>query len=68
MENSREMEKSVVIVDGDLHGAESIIDELDQVIQRTGNLDLSKTINDISDSYREIRALIHKKQEDESGI
>ena len=62
MENSRQMEKSVTIVDGELHSAESIIDELDQVIQSTGNLDLSKTINDISDSYQEIRALIHKKK------
>ena len=62
MENSQPTAKSVLIVDGDLHGAESIIDQLDHVIQSTGNLDLSKTINEISDSYQAIRALIHQQR------
>ena len=62
MDNSREMEKSVTIVDGDLHCAESIIDELDTVIQNTGNLDLSRKLNEISGSFDVLRNLFNEQK------
>ena len=62
MKNSPEMEKSVVIVDGDLHNAETIINELDTVIQNTGNLDLSRTLNEINGSLDLLRRLFNKQQ------
>ena len=59
MRTEKAFEKEVLLVNSDLTAADHLIDELDTVIQDTGNLELSKTLNDISDSYQAIRALLN---------
>jgi hypothetical protein len=60
-DKAHDTDKDCYIVDSDLHNADEIIDQLDQVIQVTRNLKLSKTLNDISDSVESIRALLNRK-------
>lgn len=58
MNARQDFKQEVVIIDSDLNGVNQVIEQLDTVIQDTGNLELSKTLNDISDSYQAIRALL----------
>jgi hypothetical protein len=58
MENNPKVESNCILIDGDLQGAESIIGQLDEMVQNTGNLKLSQTLNEISDSYESIRELL----------
>jgi hypothetical protein len=58
MENRTETDSSLYIIDGDLNSADTIIEELDGVIQTTGNMELSKTLNEISDTYEVLRQLL----------
>ena len=44
--------------DNGLAAVDSVIHELDDAIQDTGNLKLSKTLNDIYDSFQSIRELM----------
>lgn len=64
-----ENEKELVIVNSDLLAADAIITQLDDAIQNTGNLELSKQLNEISDSYEAIRKMmkiIHPAQDAEA--
>jgi hypothetical protein len=63
MNAKQELEKELVIVNSDLSGANGIIFELDRAIQDTGNLELSKTLNEILDSYESLRELLNRKKE-----
>jgi hypothetical protein len=56
-----EYEKQLVIVDSDLIATDAIITQLDNAIQNTGNLELSKQLNEISDSFEAIRKLMKIK-------
>ncbi len=58
MEKSNQCTKNLVIVNSDLIAADSIINRLDEVIQDTGNLELSKQLNEISDLYQMVRNMI----------
>ena len=49
---------SKVLVNCDLIYADQIIEQLDSVIQDTGNLALSSALNDILDSYDSIRKIL----------
>lgn len=53
-----EYETDLVIVDSDLNAADGIIENLDAIIQGTHNMELSKQLNEISDTYQMIRKLI----------
>jgi hypothetical protein len=57
-----EQEKEVIIVDSDLLAADAIITQLDDAIQNTGNLELSKQLNEISDCFEVIRKLMKVAQ------
>jgi alkanesulfonate monooxygenase SsuD/methylene tetrahydromethanopterin reductase-like flavin-dependent oxidoreductase (luciferase family) len=63
MEDSQQAPQSRVLVDTDLQCADRIIEELDDLIQHTGNLELSKTLNEISESYESIRSLLNRKRQ-----
>ena len=59
--NPQDKDHDLYIVDSDLHNAEELIDELDQAIQVTRNMKLSKTLNEISDTVESIRTLLNRK-------
>jgi hypothetical protein len=56
-----EQQKELIIVDSELHAADALIMQLDQAIQDTRNLELSKQLNEISDCYEAIRKLMKDK-------
>ncbi len=58
MENLKSKTPYAVIVDSDFHNADHLITELDEVIQQTNNMELSRQLNEISDSYQSISDLI----------
>ena len=58
MEDTTTTTSSKVLVNCDLVYADQLIEQLDEVIQNTGNLALSSTLNDILDSYESIRKLL----------
>jgi hypothetical protein len=57
-----ENEKELIIVDSELHAADAIIMQLDQAIQGTRNMKLSKQLNEISDCYEVIKKLMNTGQ------
>ena len=58
MEDLLKAPSKTVLVNCDLHYADHIIEELDAAIQDTRNMQLSKTLNDILESYDAIRGLL----------
>ena len=63
MDDFQQTETEVVLVNTDLSTADDIIEELDCAIQHTGNLELSKTLNEISESYESIRHMLKRKRQ-----
>lgn len=59
MEDSRNTE--TLVINSDLNAVSSIIEELDDIIQTTGNMELSKTLNEISESYELLKGLLKVK-------
>ena len=62
MEDYRENETEVKRINHGLDAMNGVIYELDDAIQGTGNLELSKTLNEIYDSYQSLRQLLTSKQ------
>jgi hypothetical protein len=58
MDDLQQTPPSKVLVNCDLLYADQIIEQLDGVIQDTGNLALSSALNDILDSYDSIRKIL----------
>ena len=58
MEDYRENETEQKRINHGLDTVDSVIYELDDAIQGTGNLELSKTLNEIYDSYQSLRQLL----------
>jgi hypothetical protein len=58
MDDLQQTPPSKVLVNCDLFYADQIIEQLDSVIQDTGNLALSSALNDILDSYDSIRKIL----------
>ena len=58
MEDYREKETEVMRINHGLDAMNGVIYELDDAIQDTGNLELSRTLNEIYDSYQSIRQLL----------
>ena len=58
MEDYRENETEVMRINHGLDAMNGVIYELDDAIQDTGNLELSRTLNEIYDSYQSIRQLL----------
>jgi|GEM_PF-2849105 len=58
MDETQQAVPSKVLVNCDLVYADRLIEQLDEIIQDTGNLRLSGTLNDILDSYESIRKLL----------
>ena len=63
MEDSQRTSSNVLLVNSDLSMADTLIEELDCAIQDTGNLELSKTLNEISESYELIRRMLNRKRQ-----
>ena len=59
MDDSRNTE--TLVINSDLNGVNDIIEELDGIIQTTGNMELSKTLNEISESYELLKGLLKVK-------
>ncbi len=57
-----EHKKELIIVDSELHAADALIMQLDQAIQGTRNMQLSKQLNEISDCYEVIKKLMNTAQ------
>lgn len=51
-------EKELLIVNSDLQATDAIITQLDDAIQRCGNLELSRQLNEISDCFEAIKQLM----------
>ena len=51
------------LVNPDLSTADHIIQELDRIIQQTENLELSRTLNEISDCYDSIRDVLQARKD-----
>lgn len=59
MEDSRNTE--TLVINSDLNAVNNIIEELDGIIQTTGNMELSKALNEISESYELLKGLLKVK-------
>lgn len=62
MEDYRENETEVKRINHGLDAMYGVIYKLDDAIQDTGNLELSRTLNEIYDSYQSLRQLLTSKQ------
>ena len=67
MERIQPKKPYTLIVDSELNAADKLITELDEVIQQTNNMELSRQLNEISDSYKSIREFITNLNEKEAN-
>ena len=63
MEETTQADANILLLNKDLRIASTLIEQLDTAIQHTGNLELSKTLNEIFESYQSIRNMLNKQHQ-----